>query len=137
MRVFLDTNVVVSAAVTTGLCHDLLRLVVNSHELVVSTELLVEVERVLRDELNGPPAAIASVLGTLREAGEAVPAMPLAEVALKDPADVAIVSAAVNGGAAVLVTGDKEVLALGRVGRLDILSARQFWERLHGLPPSR
>jgi hypothetical protein len=41
-----------------------------------------------------------------------------------------ILGAAIEGGAEVLITGDKEPLNLGRVERLEILSPRQFWEKL-------
>ncbi len=40
MRVFLDTNVLVSAVATRGLCADVLREVLLSHQLLVSADLL-------------------------------------------------------------------------------------------------
>ena len=47
MRVFLDTNVLVSAAATRGLCADVLREVLTSHELLISAQVLSELARVL------------------------------------------------------------------------------------------
>ena len=44
MRVFVDTNVLVAAVATRGLCADVLRAVLASHELVVSQQVLAEVE---------------------------------------------------------------------------------------------
>ena len=41
-----------------------------------------------------------------------------------------IMGAAVTAGVEVLVTGDKELLDLGRIANLEVLSPRQFWERL-------
>jgi predicted nucleic acid-binding protein len=38
------------------------------------------------------------------------------------------VSSALNGGADVLVTGDKEILGLKQVGHLRILTPRQLWD---------
>jgi predicted nucleic acid-binding protein len=40
------------------------------------------------------------------------------------------VGAAITAGVEVLVTGDKELLGIGRIANLEILSPRQFWERL-------
>ena len=40
MRVFLDTNVLVSAMATRGLCADVLREILTSHRLVVSARTL-------------------------------------------------------------------------------------------------
>lgn len=44
MKVFLDTNVIVSAFGTRGLCADLIRLVIARHELTVSEVVLEEVK---------------------------------------------------------------------------------------------
>ena len=48
MKVFVDTNVLVAAYATRGLCSDLLRLILAQHELVVSQQVLAELERALR-----------------------------------------------------------------------------------------
>ncbi len=132
MRVFLDTNVLASATATRGLCADVLRTAFKFHDIVVSEELLQELRRVLRDKFHAPEDAIAEVVWLLGQDTLAAHSSPLADVPLKDPADIAIVSAAINGGAEVLITGDKEVLALKRAGSLEVISPRQFWDRVRG-----
>jgi predicted nucleic acid-binding protein len=52
------------------------------------------------------------------------------KIKLRDKTDLTILAAAHAGGADVLVTGDKELLELACIGDMDILSPRQFWERL-------
>ncbi len=47
MRVFFDTNVLVSAFLARGLCADLLRLVLTEHTLVTSEVVLAELCDVL------------------------------------------------------------------------------------------
>ena len=47
MRVFFDTNVLVSAFLARGLCADLLRLVLSEHTLVCSELVLAELSAVL------------------------------------------------------------------------------------------
>ena len=54
----------------------------------------------------------------------------LPTIELKDRNDLAIVGAAISAGAEVLVTGDKELLDLNTVANLEVLSPRQFWEKL-------
>jgi len=132
MRVFLDTNVLASATATRGLCADVLRTAFEFHDVVVSEELLQELRRVLRDKFHAPADAIAEVVWLLGQDTIEAHSTPLADVPLKDPADIAIVSAALNGGAEVLITGDKEVLALKRAGTLEIISPRQFWDKVRG-----
>jgi len=128
MNVFLDTNVIASATATRGLCSDVLRSVVEFHEWVVSEHLIEEVRRVLKDKFNVSPEIIADLVWLLRQDTRMAESLPLANLPLKDPADVTMVSAAIHGNAEILVTGDKEILALKHVGPLKILTPRQFWE---------
>ena len=134
MKVFLDTNVIASAAATRGLCADLLRTVIEFHVLVVSEHLVAELRRVLKDKFSASPELIADVVWLLQQDTLLAEALPLSDLPLKDPADIAIVSSALNGGADILVTGDKEILDLKRVGKLQILTARQFWDKERGQP---
>ena len=48
LDVFLDTNVVVSAVATRGLCADLFHVVLAEHELVLGETVLTELRPVLR-----------------------------------------------------------------------------------------
>jgi putative PIN family toxin of toxin-antitoxin system len=134
MKVFLDTNVIASATATRGLCADVLRTVVEFHELVVCDQLVAELRRVLKDKFGAPPDLIADVLWLLQQDTITSAAEPLHDLPLPDPADSAIVSAALNGAAEALVTGDKEILKLHRVGSLELLTPRQFWDKVRGPP---
>lgn len=62
MKVFLDTNVLVSGFTTRGLCADLIRLVLAEHELVVGEVVLKELERVLTQKLELPAAPLKKLL---------------------------------------------------------------------------
>lgn len=135
MRVFLDTNVIASATATRGLCADVFRSVIEFHELVVSDALFQEIKRVLREKFGVSDTLIADVFWLLQQDTIFANSEPLAELRLKDSADIVIVSSAINGRAELLVTGDKEILALKIIGDLEIVSPRQFWERIKGQPP--
>jgi len=54
VKVFCDTNVVVSAVATRGLCADLLRVILAEHELVLGETVVKEVGRVLQRKLHVP-----------------------------------------------------------------------------------
>ena len=77
---------------------------------------------------------IADVIWLLQQDTILSASIPLADVPLKDPADIAIVSSAINGSAAILITGDKEMLDLKRVDTLKIITPRQFWDKERGRP---
>ncbi len=132
MRVFLDTNVLVAAFAARGLCADVLREVILRHELVVSEVLLEELARALRDKVRLDAEAAREIVAFLRDGASPAPEGPLLPLPLRGPGDRAILSAAVRAGAEYLVTGDREVQALGRAQRTVIVSPRQFWERLRG-----
>ncbi len=132
MKVFLDTNVIASAIATRGLCSDVFRSVLEFHDLVVSQPLLDEVERVLRDKLRVSGSVIKDLLWLLQQDTCRGAVKPLATLHLTDQDDIPILSSAINAAAMVFVTGDKELLALKRVGPLKIISPRQFWEQIKG-----
>jgi len=54
VKVFLDTNVLVSGFATRGLCADVIRLVLAEHELVVAQIVLDELKRVLKQKIELP-----------------------------------------------------------------------------------
>lgn len=129
MRVFLDTNVIVSAMATRGLCVDVMREILVRHQLVISEELLKEVTSILRAKLGIPEEVIADVIALLRDGAVLSDPSPASALPIAGAADRALVSAALNGRADLFVTGDRELLALTGTGHMDIVSPRMFWER--------
>jgi putative PIN family toxin of toxin-antitoxin system len=130
MRVFLDTNVLASGFATRGMCADVVREVISSHELLLSEDTLQELERALKVKFKVSTVVIDEILNMLREIAEMALPEPITEIAIRDSKDVPILSSAINGDANVFVTGDKEVLGLRKIGRLRILSPRDFWETI-------
>jgi uncharacterized protein len=134
MKVFLDTNVLVSAMATRGLCADVLREVLTSHRLVVSAPLLNELKRVLREKLRIPGELIDDVMEILQQDAHLSSPSTLSDVKIRDKDDLMILSSALNGNADLLVTGDKELLDLGKIENMEIVSPRGFWERMRTQP---
>ena len=130
MNVFLDTNLLAGAAATRGLCADLLREVLASHDLLLSKYVLKELRTVLTRKLGVPSDTVKEFIEFLQQDAALFEAGPPPSVKLQDKSDLPVLRAALAGHAEVLVTGDKELLRLKRVDELEILSPRQFWERL-------
>ena len=61
MRVFLDTNILVSTFATRGLCADVLRHVLSEHVLVMSEVVLRELRKALRVKLKLPAATVEEI----------------------------------------------------------------------------
>jgi putative PIN family toxin of toxin-antitoxin system len=135
VRVFLDSNVLVAAFLTRGLCAELVALVVERHELIIADQVLDEVRRILVEKMRARPADVEELLSMLRErAVEASPPqpgeLPEAEVVVRDGTDVPLVRAAIAGGADVLVSGDRDLLEA--VLPIRVLSPRELWQVLRG-----
>jgi predicted nucleic acid-binding protein len=137
VKVFVDANVLVAAVATRGLCADVLRAVLASHELVVSQQVLDEVRRVLRLKIGVSPGLVADFVRWLQQEADVAPAARLPDVELSDRDDLPILGAAVAAGAEVFVTGDRELVELGNVEGMRVLSPRQFWEGLKSRRPRR
>jgi len=130
VKVFLDTNVLVSAVATRGLCADVLREVLTSHELVISDSLLKELKRVLQQKLRLPSPLISGYIDLLQQDTIFAKPVNLPDVTIKDKDDLIILASALSANSDLLVTGDRELLALGKVRNLEIVSPREFWEKL-------
>lgn len=130
MRVFLDTNVLVAAIATRGLCTEILESILQTHELLICDPVFSELERVLTAKLRVPSSTAGEFLELLREEGHLVQGQKRPSIRIKDADDIPILSSALAGNADVFVTGDKALLDLGEVAGLPILSPRELWTRL-------
>ena len=130
MRVFLDTNVLVSAFASRGLCAEVLELVLLDHDLILGQNVLREFEKALREKVKLPVVRTAEVVDFVLS--EATQVIDKAEPAIVnvDAADALVLGEAISSHADLFVTGDAALLRLGVVGALQIVSPRQFWEVL-------
>jgi putative PIN family toxin of toxin-antitoxin system len=130
VRVFLDTNVLVSAFVSRGLCTEIFELVLLAHDLIVGRNVLRELEKALRVKVRLSAARSTEIIDFV--SSEAVQVVDEAEPAIAeaDAADARVLGEALAGKAELFVTGDAALLRLATVGALSIVSLRQFWEVL-------
>ena len=132
IRAVLDTNLLVSYLLThrppiaTLIDHHLAR---DDFSLVTASELLTELDRVLTypklqqyyTEMDRTRfVALVMALSELVDLPEMVPRI------CRDPDDDRVIACAVVGKADVIVSGDDDLLALGQVGDIPILTAAQF-----------
>jgi putative PIN family toxin of toxin-antitoxin system len=129
LKVFADTNVLVAAFATRGLCADVLRTILAEHELLLSARVLEELVRVLVGKIGVPEETAQEIGGFLRSCASVVAEAPALQpiLGLRDPDDEAILGAALAMGADVLVTGDKDLLEAPDAPRLRIVDPRGFW----------
>ena len=137
MKVFFDTNVLLAAFATRGLCADLFAHVLLEHELLVGEAVIRELRSKLRIKLKLPKNTIDEIEVLLRD--QVVVSTPAEHLSLNisDPDDEWIVAEALAGNADVLVTGDAALHKLGKRAPMPIVSPRGLWEMLRGVEPAR
>jgi putative PIN family toxin of toxin-antitoxin system len=128
VRVVLDSSVLVAAHISrAGVCAELFEEVLERHELIVSPFILDEVRRILSDKFGFPGELVRQLLRSVRDAAESVTPADVPTGACRDPEDAPILGTAVAGAAALLVTVDKDLLALERYGDIRIVNPGGYW----------
>ena len=132
MRVSLDTNVLVSAFTTRGICADVLAVVLQEHQLVLGEKVLGELARVLREKMRMPEDSVVEADAFLRQEAAVSTMGHALDAPVRDPDDLEVLADAVEGLADVLVTGDRDLLDVANQLPVEVLSPRGFWEKLSG-----
>ena len=123
-----DTNVLVSAFVTEGVCSKLLgRARQRQFQLISCPFILKELEAVLLKKLSATRVETRQVLRILAEAISALvqPAQPVSGIC-RDPGDDQILSCTLAANADYLVTGDSDLLELLEFRGTRIVAPRDF-----------
>jgi len=126
MKVLLDTNVLIAAFITRGVCSDLLEHCIRQHDLVTSEFILDEFRQHLVRKFNYSAAEVGEAIELLRLKVEVVTPAALERPVCRDPDDDVILGTAIAGRVACIVTGDKDLLILKRFGSVDIVSPAEF-----------
>jgi uncharacterized protein len=131
VRVVFDSNVLISALTLPGGQGDraLTAVLEGGATLILCKPILAEVLRVLSAKFARNAEELARVavfLGDLAEWVEPRSTLAL----LKDEPDNRILECAVAAGVGHIVTGDRAMLVLKRVGDTDIITLRSFLERV-------
>jgi len=134
MKVVLDTNVIIAAFATRGLCAELLKVCLTKCEIILSDYILSEVEEKLINKIHLPSKIVQEILDFLREHAQVVKPEAVSIPLLKDKEDLPVIGTALAGNALFLITGDKELLDLQKYEDIEILSPREFWEKLQKKP---
>jgi len=140
IKAVLDTNILISLLFKKGLAKEFSRLMEErSVEFYSSEEILRELARVLTypkiEEIFkkagiNKTTALESLVEILKIANPKVKI----DIIKRDPLDNKVLECALEAGAKYVVSGDKHLLELKKFRKIEILTAREFLERMSLYP---
>jgi putative PIN family toxin of toxin-antitoxin system len=127
MKIVLDSNVIVAAFSSRGLCSSLFELCLDRYTIMISEFILAEVSRILQDRFKIPSKSVKAVVDYLEEFCVLTSYQKLPKRICRDPFDDEILPLAISSEAYHIITGDKDLLDLKAYQSIKIVSPRQFW----------
>ena len=131
MKIVLDASVIVAAFAAHGLCEAVFELCLDSHQILISTDLIEELKAALRKKIKLPAETVKSITALIRENATMVVPAPIPKDSCRDPNDLHILGLVAAGEAEYLITGDNDLLVLVKFRGCSILSPREFSTRIH------
>lgn len=134
MRAVLDTNVLISSVISTGVPHEIVvKGFEGGYEIVVSVETLTEFRRTLLKypgRFHLEEDEVQKEVETIRYFAEFVDPEEEIQAVEDDPDDDKFLEAAIAGDVDYIVSGDQHLLDLDSFRDIPIVEPRTFYERL-------
>jgi putative PIN family toxin of toxin-antitoxin system len=131
VKAVFDTNILISGHFWKGPPYRcLLSVEADLARLVLSDPILAEFRDKLRNKFNLSTSEIDPIVERWTARAEIVRIERKSGWVPDDPDDDKFIETALAGGATVIVSGDRDLLSLGDVQGVEILTARQFLYRL-------
>ncbi len=132
MRVVVDTSTSFSALAYGGRPLEVLTAIQQSDswELVISPEMIAELQRVLRKKQNNTPTVIRALERYFSAALVETPTTAIE--ACRDKKDDMILTCALSAGAQLLIASDNDLLALSRsplISELEVINVAEAYKR--------
>jgi uncharacterized protein len=124
VKIVFDTNVLFAAFVAHGTCAGLYEECLAGARMVVSPAILEELREKLVSKAKISAIEAREVVSAVSADAEVVPISPLAHPVCRDPDDDMVLATALAGKADAIVTGDQDLLVLGKFEGIPILSPR-------------
>jgi len=127
LKVVFDTNVYISAILTSGTPRKILNLErEGKFNLFISEPVLLEVERVLRLKVKLDSFKISIILDSIRDISIFVSPSFTLSVVERDKSDDRILECALEAKADYIISGDSHLLSLKEYQGIKILSPAEF-----------
>ena len=130
MRVVIDSNVLIAAFATHGLCSEVFELCLAEHDIFICSEIVGEVERVLIRKIKVPDKIAKETIEYLNQHVHKLKPTKVSIKTCRDKRDLMVLGTAEKAKVDVIITGDKDLLIIKRYKNIKIVNPAEFWELL-------
>jgi len=127
MKILIDTNVLVAAYATHGVCNELLNHCIARHIIYTSEFVLKELGKKLLKKIKLTVQETGLIIAFLRRNCELTKEQKIPRTS-RDKDDDHILAAAINAKVDCILTGDKDLLVLKSIESIPILLPGDFWK---------
>ena len=128
MRLFFDTNVIISAIITRGLSFDVIKDSVYKHDLFYTEYLLKETEKVLAAKFHLSNKIVKDAVSLIKKSFIKGKTAEKVEKVCRDPDDNQILADAAVNKIEILITADKDLLVLKKYKGVRIILPKDYWK---------
>lgn len=130
MNLVLDSNAIIAAFASRGLCHSLFEVCLCDHTFFLSDDLINKIIDKLGKKLKLPNKIIDEIIFFLKNHAEIISPQPLEKRICRDQDDDHIISLAISTNSNYVISGDNDLSVLKRYKSIKILNPREFWNLL-------
>ena len=128
MKIVLDSNVIIAAFAARGLCNALFESCLGNHDIILCEEILSEIAKNLKRKIRLPDDVIHQILLLLKSHSTLVTPQKVDIKACRDKKDLMVLGSAIAGNVQYVITGDKDLLSVGKFKEVKIVDPRTFWK---------
>ncbi|MBM3713714.1 MAG: putative toxin-antitoxin system toxin component, PIN family [Actinobacteria bacterium] len=128
MKIFLDTNIIISAFITHGYPAELVEYCLTNYKIYTSDFIIEEVEKNLKNNFEYNEMEVNEVFNFMKSNFINVGKYKkLGKTVSRDADDDNVLAAAIFEKVDCIVTGDKDLLTIEKYKKVKIISPRDFW----------
>lgn len=128
MKIVFDTNVLIAAFISHGVCAELFEHCVRCHKIIASEFIFTEFSDNLITKFKFSKHEVNQSVQLLLSRIVIVTPLDLDKDICRDPKDNLILGTALQGKCQCIISGDKDLLVLKKYKDIDIISPQDFWK---------
>lgn len=128
MKIILDTNVIIAAFLSHGLCTLIFEICIDKHDIIISEHIIKELKKNFAKKIKLTEKRIKEIIEYLEEECILCDYKISNNAICRDKDDDEILALAKDNKVKYIVTGDNDLLILKKYENIEIITPRRFWE---------